>query len=111
MIRLQFQQAENGSLHFRAEGHAASAPKGEDLVCAAATMLTYTLAQTVQFLWEEGKLKRKPRLSLEDGKAHIIATPTGEGYAETLHAFFVVQCGAHVLSHNYPAFVTLEHFG
>lgn len=111
MIKISFfRKADNGSIHFTAKGHAASAPKGEDLVCAAATMLAYTLAQTVQFLWEEGKLKRKPKLSLSDGDATIIATPTEEGYAETLHSFFVVQCGAHILAHNYPKLVQLEHF-
>lgn len=92
------------------KGHAASAPKGEDLVCAAATMLSYTAAQAVQFLYEEGKLKKKPRISIADGEAVIIATPTEEGYVEALHTFFVVQCGAHVLAHNYPRLMKLEHF-
>ena len=111
MINIRFyQKPAKGSIHMTVKGHAASAPKGEDLICAAATMLTYTLAQTVQFLDEEGKLKLKPRLEIADGEATIIATPTKDGYAEALHAFFVVQCGAHVLAHNSPGFVKLEHF-
>ena len=99
----------NGSIHMTLKGHASAAPKGEDLICASATMLAYTVAQAVQFMHEEGKLKKKPKIRILDGEAIIIATPTEEAYAEALHTFWVAQCGAHVLAHNYPQNVNLEH--
>ena len=110
MITAKFyQKPDNGSIHMTLKGHAQAAPKGEDLVCSAATMLAYTVAQAVKFMHEQGKLKKKPKISIRDGIATIIATPTEEGYAEALHTFWVAQCGIHVLQHNYPQNVKLEH--
>ena len=92
------------------KGHARAAPKGQDLVCASATTLAYTVAQAVQFFHEQGGiLSRKPKIDIREGNATVIATPTEEGYAEVLHAFWVVQCGIHLLAHNYPNHVELEH--
>ena len=100
----------NGSIHMTLKGHAGTAPKGEDLVCSAATMLAYTVAQAVQFLFEQGQLQKKPKIHIADGEATIIATPTEEGYAPVLHTFWVAQCGIHVLQHNYPENVKREPF-
>ena len=110
MINARFyQKPSNGSIHMTLKGHAEAAPKGEDLICASATMLAYTVAQAVQFLFEQDKLKKKPKIHIKDGEATIIATPTEEAYAEALHTFWVAQCGAHVLSCNYPEAVSLNH--
>ncbi len=110
MITARFyQKPGKGSIHMVIKGHAETAPKGEDLICASATMLAYTVAQAVQFMYEQGKLKVKPKISLAEGDATIIATPKKDGYAEALHTFWVAQCGIHVLAHNYPQNVELEH--
>ena len=110
MITARFyQKPDYGSIHMTLKGHADAAPKGEDLVCSAATMMAYTVAQAVQFMQEQGKLKRKPKIRIRNGEAAIIATPTQEAYAEALHTFWVAQCGIHVLAHNYPGNVKLEH--
>jgi uncharacterized protein YsxB (DUF464 family) len=111
MITAKFYQKPiNGSIHMTLRGHAEAAPKGKDLICASATMLAYTVAQAVQFMYEEGKLKKKPKVHIVDGAATVIATPTEDGYAEALHTFWVAQAGIHVLAHNYPGNVKLEHF-
>lgn len=102
MISAEFHKKDNGSIHMTLRGHAGAAPKGEDLVCASATILVYAVAQAVNFFHEQGKLKRKPKIDIRDGCATVIATPTDEGYAEVLHTFWVAQCGIHVLAHNYP---------
>lgn len=104
-----YQKKRDGSIHMTLQGHAGAAPKGEDLVCASATMLAYTVAQAVQFMFEQGMLKKKPKISIKEGNAAVIATPTEETYAEVLHTFWVAQCGAHVLARNYPQYVRLEH--
>ena len=104
-----YQKPSNGSIHMTLKGHADSAPKGEDLICSAATMLAYTVAQAVQFMYEQDMLKRKPKIRIKNGGATIIATPTEDAYAEVLHTFWVAQCGIHVLHHNYPHNVELEH--
>lgn len=110
MIKAKFyQKPGNGSIHMTLQGHAKAAPYGEDLICASATMLAYTVAQAVQFMYEQGKLRKKPKISLREGRATIIATPNEEDYAEALHTFWVAQCGIHLLAHNYPRNVKLEH--
>ena len=110
MITAKFyQKPSHGSIHMKLQGHANAAPKGEDLICSAATMLAYTVAQAVQFMYKDGKLKKKPQIILKEGSATIIATPTEDGYAEALHTYWVAQCGIHVLQHNYPQNVKLEY--
>lgn len=114
MIQMRFYR--NGcdkSLHMEFNGHAGSAPRGEDLVCAAATMLAYTAAQAVQFLYEQGKLRKPPRIVLTDGAATVVATPLPETEAETMMVFWVAQAGAHVLARNYPQNAVLDtlHIG
>ena len=111
MITARFyQKPMSGSIHMTIKGHAGTAPKGEDLICASATMLAYTAAQAVQFMFEQDQLKKKPKIRIKDGEATIIATPKEDAYAEVLHTFWVAQCGIHVLAHNYPQNVKLEHF-
>lgn len=110
MITIRFyRKPSKGTLHMTVRGHSGAAEKGADLVCAGATMLAYTLAQAIQFLWEDGKLERKPMISIREGSCTIIACPKEDCYAETLMAFWVQQCGAHVLARNYPKNVRLEH--
>lgn len=109
MIVARFYKKDDGSIHMTLKGHASAAPKGEDLICASATMLAYTVAQAVQFMFEHDKLRRKPKINIKDGSATVIATPTEDGYAEVLHTFWVAQCGVHLLAHNYPQHVKLEH--
>ena len=104
-----YQKPRDGSIHMTLRGHAGAAPKGKDLICASATMTVYTLAQAVQFMFEQGMLKKKPKISIKEGKAAVIAVPQDECLAEVLHTFWVAQCGMHVLARNYPQYVKLEH--
>ena len=104
-----YQKNRDGSIHMNLKGHAQAAPKGEDLICASATMLAYTVAQAVTFMFEQGMLKKKPKIFIKNGEAVIVATPQDESRAEVLHTFWVAQCGIHVLVHNYPQNVKLEH--
>lgn len=111
MIDVRFyQKPEKGSIHMVMKGHSGAAPRGEDPVCAGATTLCYTLAQAVKFLEETGKLRIEPLIEIREGHARIIATPKEDGFAEVLYAFWFMQCGIHVLAHNYPGCVKLDHF-
>ena len=109
MIMAKFNKGGDGSIRMVLKGHARTAPKGEDLICAAATTLAYTAAQAVTFFHQQGKLKRPPKIDIREGSATVIATPTQEGYPQVLHAFWVVQCGIHLLVCNYPEQIRLEH--
>lgn len=109
MITVKFYEKGEG-IAMTLKGHAQTAPYGKDLVCAAATMLAYTVAQAIQFMDEQGKLKKKPKISIREGNVAIVATPKDEDYQEAFHAFWVAQCGAYVLAQNYPQNVKLELF-
>lgn len=110
MVKIHFwQEKDKGTIHMKVKGHSNTAPKGEDLVCASATILVYTVAQALTFMHEQGQLEEKPKMKIKEGKAVIIARPKEDYMAEVLHTFWVAQCGAHVLACNYPKFVSLNH--
>lgn len=102
---------ESGSIILRLVGHAGAGPKGYDNICAGASMLAYTLAQAMQFMYEEGGLHKRPHISLKEGDTLIVAKPKAERYTECLHAFFIMQVGYHLLAHSYPQYVELISFG
>ena len=104
MILVSFYQG-SGELGMVVEGHAAAAPRGQDLICAAATTLAYTAAQAVQLLHHRGKLGKKPEICLKEGNARIRAAPRSEGTWEVTHSFWVVQAGFLLLEHHYPEHV------
>ena len=110
MVKVHFWvDPESKSINMKLKGHANTAPKGQDLVCASATMLVYTVAQAISFMNEQGYLAEKPKIKIREGKASVSAIPKEEYYAEVLHTFWVAQCGAHLLSVNYPEAVSLNH--
>ena len=112
MVHVEFfTNKESGSITLKLSGHAGQAEQGKDIICSAASILAYTVAQTLQFMYEEGGLKKKPHLKLDEGDTIIVAKPKEDTYAEVLHTFFVAQVGYHLLSHNYPQYVTLSSFG
>ena len=106
-----FTNKEAGSITLKLTGHAGQSEKGQDIVCAAASILAYTVAQALQFMYEQGDLQKKPHIKLAEGDTIIVAKPKPETYAEALHTFFVAQVGYHLLAHNYPKYVTLQSFG
>ena len=112
MVRAEFfTNKESGSITLKLTGHAGQAKKGEDIVCSAASILAYTVAQTLQFQYEEGGLKKKPHLKLKSGDTAIVAKPKPEHYEEALHTFFVAQVGYSLLAKTYPQYVELSSFG
>ena len=75
----------DGVLWLSMAGHAGAAPKGQDIVCAAATMLMYTAAQAALDMGSRGELQTSPSVKLDDGSAGVGLRPQkkskGEGAA------------------------------
>lgn len=112
MVRAAFYtDKSSGSITLKLTGHAGAAEKGQDIVCASASILAYTVAQTMEYMHAEGGLRKKPRIEFSDGNATIVAKPKEDSYAEALHTFFVAQVGYSLLAHNYPQYVELKSFG
>ena len=112
MIKAQFSiDKHSDSIILKLSGHAGAAKEGEDIICASASILAYTVAQMAQFMYEKKELRKKPTIKMEKGDAEIVIKPKKAMYAEALHTFFVAQVGFTLLAHNYPQYVELEMFG
>lgn len=108
MITISCNSTEKGSLRLEVRGHARSAPKGEDLVCAGASILAMTLAQVVSFAESNKKLKCKPQLKLVDGECVIWFIPKDKFYDELRTSFETVITGYDFLAMNYPEYVKFD---
>ena len=58
-------------LDLRLTGHAGAGKWGQDIVCAAASILTYTAAAAATQLYREGQLTERPQTRLEPGDARL----------------------------------------
>jgi uncharacterized protein YsxB (DUF464 family) len=113
MIKVKLSQNdEKKTLSLRLKGHAGQAQVGQDIVCASATMLAYTVAQMVKYMEADDKVTRASTIRLKKGNIEITChCKTDEGYAEALHTYFVAQVGYSLLAHNYPQYVSLNSLG
>lgn len=111
MIKASFEKEEGQYLSLLVEGHAGQAEKGQDIVCSAASILAYTLGQTITQMDKQGWLKKKPHINLKEGKGLITCIPNEEYFNECLMAFFVVEMGYSLLANNYPQYVEVKVFG
>ena len=112
MIQASFNRRKDGdAISLRVNGHAGQAEKGQDLICASASILAYTLAQYLHYIHNQGGLVKKPHIVLNEGDALIVAKPKEETEGEVLNAFFVAEVGFSLLEKNYPQFVKLKMFG
>ena len=92
----------------RMTGHAGQADVGHDVVCAAATILCYTAAQTALDLYEQGKLRKRPRVDVDRGAAPVTLCPRQDAAVEVLAALRTVETGFALLAHHYPEYVTFR---
>ena len=112
MIKATFAHYKNSdTIILSVEGHAGQAEKGQDIICSAASILAYTVAQYVKHVDKLGGITVKPRIELEEGHMLIVVSPTEEYIAEVLNAFFVAEVGFSLLTQNYPQYVELKMFG
>lgn len=111
MVKAEFTALpKEGLIAMKVTGHAQTAAKGQDLVCASASILALTLAQAVGFANQEGKLQREPRMKIAEGKTIVIAKPTPEAMGEIIHAFYMAQVGFSILATVYKDNVQLTSF-
>ena len=107
MIKVTYtQDTDKRECSLRLEGHAGQAKVGEDIVCASASILAYTLAQNIKSMEEYDQLEESPTIEMESGDATVVCRAKDAfGYAEMLHTFLVIKIGYKLLAHNYPQFV------
>lgn len=94
-----------GVLSLSLDGHAGAAEFGQDIICAAASMLAYTLAAAVADA--EDKMRSTPIISLTSGHARVICAPFPEEYERMRSLYEFTVRGYRLLAEKNPAYVTL----
>ena len=89
------------------QGYTKAVLRTDDLLCTGTTVLVYTLAQAVQFLYEQDLLLGRPQVRICDGHANIIVRPRESAQGEVLIPFWTVQSGFYVLERNFPKRISL----
>ena len=112
MIQVRFEKSEDGkTIILTLKGHSEQAEMGKDIVCSAASILAYTVAQMVTTMREEGKLKKNPHIRMDSGDATITCKPSRQYFNEALLTYTVAQTGYDLLAHTYPEYVRVIKFG
>ena len=90
------------------KGHAGQANLGQDIICSAASILAYTVAQFAKAMEGNGDFAKHPVVELADGNAIIDFTcKDDETFAEAIRITFFAQTGYRLLEANYPDYVKL----
>ena len=110
MIQVRFEK-DGKNIILTVQGHSEQAQMGQDIVCSAASILAYTVAQMVTEMGENGKLKKKPHIRMDSGDSAVTCKPTKQYYGEALHTYTVAQKGYELLAHTYPEYVRVTKFG
>ena len=101
MIRARYGRR---ALTLELRGHAQSAPKGQDLVCAAASALAFTAAEALQ---NEAD-RFYPRLVRQPGELRIACEPAEGSRRACRRLLDTIWVGFELLARDYPACVTAE---
>ena len=102
MIEVYFgQRPKTGGVLLTVMGHAETAPKGQDLLCAAVSILVHSLKDTMEWL-EKEKLGTVHILNIEEGLACLHFEPD-EAHVEAYHASLLpIRLGFKRLCELYP---------
>ena len=111
MIKASFTLTEDKTFLFKIDGHAGQDDSGHDIVCSAASILAYTLAQTMRYIEEQDGFELTPVIQLSEGKAIVLVRPTEDYEGEVMQSFFTIEVGYSLLAQNYPQYVELKPFG
>jgi uncharacterized protein YsxB (DUF464 family) len=104
--------AEKRYLRLRVRGHAGQSVQGQDIVCASASILAYTVAQLIKDMGKNNKLEIEPVIILKDGLATITCVcKTDEDFYEAFNIYDFANTGYVLLAHNYPQYVELNTVG
>ena len=89
------------------EGHAQSGEIGHDLVCASASILTYTLAAFVENM-KNAKQVYNPKVELKEGDALIYCEPSNRYKGSVTLVFDSICAGFELLAQDYPDNISYE---
>ena len=106
-MQIDFRQ-ERGQIQIRIQGHAGYAPAGEDIVCAATSMLGALLEETLLRENTQGGL-RSLSVQKSSGVLELDFSPTLSGWSRLSPVLEAVEHGFRLLADQYPSYVSLDH--
>lgn len=92
------------------EGHAQSGEAGHDLVCAATTILAYTVASSVENMVAAGQIKDH-HIEFKEGYALVYCKAPSRLKSTIMLMFDTVCAGFELLAHNYPENISYKIMG
>ena len=95
------------NLSLRLEGHAGYSEYGNDTVCAAASILAFTVAQFVKEAELNGDLESPSEVKLESGDTIVSCEPSEDIFGGMADVYQFAKMGYALLQHNYPQYVRL----
>ena len=104
MIRAVYHRDQN---KITIEGHAYSGEPGQDLICASASMLVYTLAASVESMKAHGHISGAV-IDLKGGDSVVSCEPYEQFKAAITLIFDSICAGYELLAANYPENVSYE---
>ena len=96
-----------GDLTADIAGHAGYGPPGQDIVCAAVSMLAQALAASLERAQEKGLLVACC-CQVEEGDVHIRARAAPSGLPVIRGMTEVIRTGYRLLAEQYPGYVTVD---
>ncbi len=109
MVKVRFERdREKGVFAMELMGHAGFGELGKDPVCAGASVLAMTAAQCVKSMEEAGRLRKRARIRIRNGRVLIVASPREDAAAETEQLFWVAETGLRLLAEAHPGYVEVE---
>ena len=88
-------------------GHAGAAEPGQDLVCASASILAYTLAANVANMADAGQV-RQPVIQMGEGETEISCNPRHNLKSTVILVFDSICTGFALLAHDHPEYISYE---
>ena len=108
MVEVTFHAYPDGRLGITARGHAGFGRKGQDIVCAAVSILTLTAAEEARRLYEQGLLRCCPETVLREGFASVTVCPLPRFRQQVSASFRFARTGLRLLARQYPRHVRLK---
>ena len=109
MTKINLTREKDKLIRLDITGHAEYAESGKDIVCSAISILAYTLAEHIAVVYEQGILRDKPTVKLEDGDVHIeCKTDDPKVYSYLLGKYMFVMTGYDLIKLTYPEYVDIK---
>lgn len=104
MINIKFENKDD-MYKLSVSGHAGYDEKGKDIVCAAVSILFYTLCETLSNMDEA--LKDVTEIHFDDGEGEITVRAKEEYIGNVSLIFFTIMNGFSLLQEEYSDFVKI----